>query len=113
MQKRDLLKIPMPEVKLPKIDLEAYRSKHNTNGTPCFVLARIVPGSFGEEDTETVVDDEGKVITKPVHKGEESGVLVVWILRLDGGRIYTVYASADSATWHVRSHVNDSWREAI
>ncbi len=113
MQKRDLLKIPMPEVVLPKINLEAYRNKYHTWRSPCFVLARIVPGSFGEEDTETVVDDAGKLIVRPVHKGEESGVLVVWILRLDGEQIYTVYASADSAKWCVRSHVNDSWREAM
>ena len=113
MEKRELLKLPMPKVKLSRVDLEAYKNKHGTYSTPCRVLARIVPGGFGEGDTETYVDADGRVISRPLHKGEASGILVVWILHLDGHPLYTIYASADSARWHVWSHVKNRWRTAM
>ena len=83
MQKRDLLKIPMPEVELSRIDLAAHRKKYGMHSKPYRVLARIVPGSFGEAESEIVTDTDGNVVENPASKrrdADSSGILVVWIL---------------------------------
>ena len=116
MKRRELLEIPMPDVRFPRIDLEAYRKKHGKYFNPCYVTARIVPGEFGDVDSDTVITAGGTIITNPDMKyrsDEPSGILCVWIHSVMGTLRYSIFACSDSGAWYAYDHNDEKWRTAM
>ncbi len=116
MKRRELLGISMPDVRFPRIDIEAYRKKNGAYFNPCYVTARIVPGEFGDVDSDTVITAGGTIITNPALKyrsDEPSGILCVWICSLMGTLRYSIFACADSGTYYAYDHNNEKWRTAM
>lgn len=116
MKRRELLEIPLPDVSFPRIDIEAYRKKHGSYFNPRYVTARIVPGEFGDVDSDTVTTANGTVITNPAlryRSDKPSGILCVWIHTIMGTLQYSIFACADSCEWRVYSHNNEKWRTAM
>lgn len=106
----------MPDVRFPRIDIEAYRKKHGKYFNPCYVTARIVPGEFGDVDSDTVITAGGTIITNPALKyrsDKPSGILCVWIHSLMGTLRYSIFACADSGAYYAYDHNDEKWRTAM
>lgn len=116
MKKRELLQIPMPDVKFPKIDIEAFRQKHGKYFNAYLVTACTVEGEFGDTESETVTKANGTIITNPAirYRSEKpSGILCVWLRSHIGTLRYSIFACADSGVWHVYDHNSEKWRTAM
>lgn len=116
MKRRELLEIPMPDVRFRRIDIEAYERKHPSYNRPYYVVARIVPGEFGDTDSEVITKADGAVITNPATKyrsDKSSGILCIWLFSEKKQPLYNIYACADSCEWRVYNHNNEKWQTAM
>lgn len=112
MKRKELLEIPVPQVSFSRFNKKDYESKHGRHCPPYFVAARIVPGEFGDVDSEVVTKADGTVITNPALKyrsDKSSGILCVWLFSEKKKHVYTVYACADSCEWRVWDCIGKRW----